>query len=177
MLGNLLGALRTGGPAALYCCFIPFCAKSLPFDATELVTYATLRELRAEAAAPSTPAVARAAAAAVPEEAWDLAFGAAAGAAHLAVLISMPCDCIQTVMETSAHAVHAPAAAGRGAGSAAAGVAAFIATGRRLVAAQGPAALLRGMGPRLAEKVPGTMFYWYAVEAARRALQPLTIAS
>jgi hypothetical protein len=38
------------------------------------------------------------AAAAVPEHVWDLAIGAAAGAA--AVLVSMPFDCVKTYMQT-----------------------------------------------------------------------------
>jgi solute carrier family 25 (mitochondrial S-adenosylmethionine transporter), member 26 len=104
--------------------------------------------------------------AAVPEQSWDAIAGAAAGVA--AVLVSMPADVIKTTLEV-----------GRGAKPPSPGplgsLAAFAATGRQLVATRGVAGgLFCGVGPRLAESVPSTVFYWLAVEGARRALAPYT---
>lgn len=102
----------------------------------------------------------------VPEHAWDMAIGAAAGAA--AVLLSHPNDCIKTVMETGGGAA---AAAGSGAwGSAGA----FVATGKQLVKQRGAGGLMTGLAPRLVESVPSTMLYWLAVENCRRLLEPYT---
>jgi hypothetical protein len=81
-------------------------------------------------------------------------------------MLSMPCDTIQVVMETTAVPT--------GRRGAAASAAAFVATGRRLVAEHGPGGLFTGAAPRLAERVPSTALYWLAVEAARRALEPHT---
>jgi hypothetical protein len=90
-----------------------------------------------------------------------MAIGAAAGAA--AVVLSMPSDCIKTVIETSG-----PQPAGRPAAS----LALVAATARRLVRDKGAAGLFVGMAPRLAEKMPSTCLYWLAVESCRRRLEP-----
>jgi hypothetical protein len=90
-----------------------------------------------------------------------MAIGAAAGAA--AVVLSMPSDCVKTVIETSG-----PRPAGM---SPAASLGLVVATARQLVAAKGAAGLFVGMAPRLAEKVPSTCLYWLAVESCRRHLE------
>jgi hypothetical protein len=102
-----------------------------------------------------------------PDHVWDMAAGAAAGAA--AVLVSMPPDCVKTVLETGGGIAAKP-------GSGIAGsVASFAATSRQLVQQRGVAGgLFCGMGPRLMESVPSTMLYWMAVEGARRVLEPYT---
>ncbi|KAF6265051.1 hypothetical protein COO60DRAFT_1480397 [Scenedesmus sp. NREL 46B-D3] len=102
-----------------------------------------------------------------PDHVWDMAAGAAAGAA--AVLVSMPPDCVKTVLETGGGVAARP-------GSGVAGsVASFAATTRQLVQQRGVAGgLFCGMGPRLIESVPSTMLYWMAVEGARRVLEPYT---
>jgi hypothetical protein len=102
-----------------------------------------------------------------PDHVWDMAAGAAAGAA--AVLVSMPPDCVKTVLETGGGIAAKP-------GSGIAGsVASFAATTRQLVQQRGVAGgLFCGMGPRLMESVPSTMLYWMAVEGARRVLEPYT---
>jgi hypothetical protein len=102
-----------------------------------------------------------------PDHVWDMAAGAAAGAA--AVLASMPPDCVKTVLETGGGV-----AAKQGSGIAGS-VASFAATARQLVQQRGVAGgLFSGMGPRLLESVPSTMLYWMAVEGARRVLEPYT---
>ncbi|WIA17868.1 hypothetical protein OEZ85_009368 [Tetradesmus obliquus] len=102
-----------------------------------------------------------------PDHVWDMAAGAAAGAA--AVLVSMPPDCVKTVLETGGGVAPKPGSGVFGS------VAAFGATGRQLVAQRGVAGgLFCGMGPRLLESVPSTMLYWMAVEGARRVLEPYT---
>lgn len=103
----------------------------------------------------------------VPEHAWDMAIGAAAGAA--AVLLSHPNDCIKTVMETGGGAAAAPGSGAWGSASA------FVATGKQLVKQRGIAGgLMTGLAPRLVESVPSTMLYWLAVENCRRLLEPYT---
>lgn len=161
MLRHMLGALQASGPAALYTSLVPFCLKSLPFDMGELLTYSQLRDLKDRAAAAPDSSLGRLLAR-VPDHAADMAIGAAAGGA--AVLLSMPSDCIKTVMETS----------GRTAGglSPAASLALFAATGKQLAASRGLAGLFVGAAPRLAEKVPSTCLYWLAVEGCRRHLEP-----
>jgi hypothetical protein len=105
--------------------------------------------------------------ASTPDHVWDMAAGAAAGAA--AVLVSMPPDCVKTVLETGGGV-----AAKQGSGVIGS-VAAFAATTRQLVQQRGVAGgLFCGMGPRLMESVPSTMLYWMAVEGARRVLEPYT---
>jgi hypothetical protein len=96
---------------------------------------------------------------------WDIAFGAAAGVA--AVVISMPFDVIKTYMQTQgATMAVGPGVAGQ--------VAAFAATARALVAAQGPGALFVGMVPRLVQQVPSTTVCWWAIEQCRKVLEPYT---
>jgi hypothetical protein len=102
-----------------------------------------------------------------PDHVWDMAAGAAAGAA--AVLVSMPPDCVKTVLETGGGVAVKPGSGVFGS------VGAFAATTRQLVQQRGVAGgLFCGMGPRLMESVPSTMLYWMAVEGARRVLEPYT---
>ena len=195
MLGAMAQAFKSGGPRALYWGFLPFLYKSLPYDMGELVSYSSMQDWRdrvlqeAPKKGEGSKVVAAAAVAdggsssstkqqqeegafrsfleAVPEHAWDMAAGAAAGAA--AVLISMPTDCIKTVMETGGGVAVA------GKGGAGATTAAFIATGRQLVARHGVQGLFAGLAPRLMEQVPSTMLYWAAVGGCKRLLQPYTV--
>jgi hypothetical protein len=179
----MASAWRAGGPAALYWGFLPFLAKSLPYDMGELNSYSSMQDWRdgAKAAAgtqsPSGSSssssssgnpvrAVQAGLVAMPDSAWDLLVGAAAGAT--AVLLSMPTDCIKTVMETGGGV---PVAAG---GGVRATTAAFLATGRQLVARHGPQGLFIGLVPRLLEQVPSTMLYFGAVGACRRLLAPVT---
>lgn len=66
MLRNMACSLTSGGPAAMYCCFVPFCLKSIPFDGAELLTYSQLRDMRADMEAEASPM--RSLAKAVPEQ-------------------------------------------------------------------------------------------------------------
>lgn len=103
----------------------------------------------------------------LPDDVWDLATGAAAGAT--AVVLSMPLDCIKTAVQTSGTDV-----AGRGlAGSARV----FVATGKALVERRGLGALYVGLTPRLLQQVPSAMACWWTVEACKRALAPYTVSS
>jgi len=95
-----------------------------------------------------------------------MGIGGAAGAA--AVLLSMPPDCIKTVMETGGGVAAAPASGVLGSSRA------FAATGRQLVKHHGLGGLFMGLAPRLVESVPSTMLYWLAVENCRRVLEPYT---
>jgi len=83
------------------------------------------------------------------------------------VCTSMPLDVVKTRMEVAPLAL---GGRGGGAGGALGGLRAFGATGRALVAARGPGALFAGLAPRLAGRVPGSVVYWLAVAACRRAL-------
>lgn len=102
--------------------------------------------------------------ASVPNQAWDIFNGAAAGTA--ATLVSMPFDVIKTYMQT--HCAEMAALGVRGQ------VNAFIATGAKLVAAQGPGALFVGTAPRLLQQVPSTTLCWWALEQCRGLLEPYT---
>lgn len=161
MLGNMWSALMKSGPAGLYFSFVPFCLKSLPFDIGELLTYSQLRDAQGDFAKRETPLGNWVRS--VPDHAWDMAIGSAAGVA--AVLVSMPSDVIKTVIETKGH----------GAGQGVLGsLKAFGSTGKDLVAKGGLGSLYVGLLPRLAGEVPSTMLYWLAVEACRRLLEPYT---
>jgi hypothetical protein len=187
MFGAMASAWKVSGPAALYWGFLPFLAKSLPYDMGELNSYSSMQDWRdgAKAAAGAQgPAgivdsssssssgnpvrAMQAGLVAMPDSAWDLLVGAAAGAT--AVLLSMPTDCIKTVMETGGGVPVAPGGGMR------ATTAAFMATGRQLVARHGPQGLFIGLVPRLMEQVPSTMLYFGAVGACRRLLAPVTQA-
>ncbi len=161
MLAHMGRMLRTGGLRSWYWGFLPFCLKSLPYDIGELLTYSQLRD--GYDFIKSSQSEGRfSLASTVPEHVWDAGIGAAAGAA--AVLVSMPADCLKTVMD--------PRVLGPGPATMAESAAAFMATGRGMVAAKGPGALFNGLLPRLGEKVPSTMLYWLAVEACRRGCEP-----
>lgn len=173
MLRNMANTLKINGLRSWYWGFLPFCFKSLPFDVAELLTWSQLRDWydgikdwkaqqsMTSTGHPLTPTelwlVNN-----LPEQVWDAVIGAAAGAA--AVCVSMPSDCVKTVMDTRAS----EASLGGGMGS----IRAFFSTGKRLMVKEGPGALFTGVMPRLGEKVPSTMLYWVAVESCRRLLEP-----
>ena len=75
--------------------------------------------------------------------------GACAGAA--AVLASMPADCVKMRIELSGVTPRAGVLPS---------LALFMGTARAMVRQGGLGALFVGMGPRLADKVPGTVVYW-----------------
>ena len=77
----------------------------------------------------------------------------------------MPADCIKTRMELGA--TRPPPGLLRGS-------AAFVRTGRVMLAERGLRSMFVGVAPRLLENVPSTMFYWVLVAALRRSLQPFT---
>ena len=73
----------------------------------------------------------------------------------------MPADCIKTQIELAA--VAAP-------GGLVPDLAVFARTARGLVASGGPGELFRGMAPRLADKVPGTMVHAWLYSSPAAAL-------
>ena len=89
--------------------------------------------------------------------------GACAGA--WAVCCSMPADCIKTRLELTAT---------RSAGGVLTNVRLFMRTARSMVKEEGLQSMYVGIGPRLAGAIPSAMVYWLAVEACRRALEPIT---
>jgi len=148
-------ALRAGGPRELYRGYASFLLKSFPYDAAELVTYALLAD--------AGSSLARAGLA--PPSITGAMVGALAGAA--AVVASMPADCIKLRLEL---ATSAPPPTTRAA------VKQFFGTGAAIAAGPGGArALFRGLGPRLAEKVPSTAAYWLVVEGVRRSLKQFVV--
>ncbi|WIA22871.1 hypothetical protein OEZ86_009816 [Tetradesmus obliquus] len=161
-LSEMVTSMQKHGPGALYWGFVPFLIESFPYDITELGTYSQLHDMREEALRKSSPGSKWMAQ--VPEQAWDIGIGAAAGVAS--VLVSMPFDVIKTYMQT-----HCAEAAAAGAGGQ---LAAFFATGSRMVAAGGPGALFVGLVPRLVQQVPSTTICWWAIEQARDMLEPYT---
>ncbi|KAK9821778.1 hypothetical protein WJX81_000955 [Elliptochloris bilobata] len=157
LLAGMAAAVGGGGIGQLYAGFVPFLVRSVPYDVAELATYSHLASLQRRACVGPVA---------------DMAIGALAGAA--AVLASMPLDVVKTRMEVAPllglkpcfkpHPTAAP-------GALLAGLREFGATGHALVAAQGPGALFSGLAPRLAGRVPGSIVYWLAVAACRRALE------
>jgi solute carrier family 25 S-adenosylmethionine transporter 26 len=165
LLGEMAAAVRKGGPGALYWGFLPYLLESFPYDITELATYFQLRDSY-EAAAAGRSRLAGLAGA-LPPHAWDLAMGATAGAA--AVLVSMPFDCIKTVIQTrGGEAALSPGVWGQ--------ARAFAATGAALVRRAGPGALFVGVVPRLVQQVPSSTICWWSIEACKGALAPWTEA-
>lgn len=81
-----------------------------------------------------------------------------------AVLASAPFYCVKTRLATLNPAIVAGAADKSTAQL-------WLLTARLLVRKQGLAGLFCGTAARMAEVVPGTMAYWVAAEAARRALE------
>jgi hypothetical protein len=163
LLGEMAGAVRRGGPTALYWGFLPYLLESLPYDITELATYFQLRDGYEAAAAGQSPL--RALLDRAPPHVWDLALGASAGAA--AVLVSMPFDCIKTVIQTrGGEAALSPGVWGQ--------TRAFVATGAQLVRRAGPGALFVGVVPRLVQQVPSSTICWWSIEACKAALAPWT---
>ena len=184
VLAQASAAFAAGGVKELYRGLAPYVLKSAPYDMSELLVYSMLRgrggggaggmeggagggmkgggETSVSASSDSSvfsllPATMRP----QPQLAHAV-LGAVAGAA--AVVASMPADCIKLKLELSS----APVTAGIRES-----VGQFFGTGTAIATGPGgPSALFRGMGPRLAEKVPSTMIYWVVVEAARKALAP-----
>jgi hypothetical protein len=160
----MVSTVQKKGPGALYWGFVPFLIESFPYDITELGTYSQLSDMKERMVAKDGPRSRWMAQ--VPDQAWDVAIGAAAGVAS--VMISMPFDVIKTYMQTHCAEAAATGAAGQ--------VAAFVATGRRMVALGGPGALFVGLAPRLIQQVPSTTICWWAIERCRNALEPYTKA-
>jgi hypothetical protein len=153
--------VRQQGVRALYWGFLPYCFEAWPYDVTELMVYGNMSDTYECALAGRhrhSAAIQR-----VPQSAWDLATGAAAGTA--AVLVSMPFDCIKTYMQTHS-AEQMSKAVGLWANTAL-----FAQTGRQLVQQKGWGSMFVGLSPRLAQQVPGAMVCWWAIEACRRLLE------
>lgn len=89
--------------------------------------------------------------------------GACAGA--WAVMCSMPADCIKTRLELTAT---------RTQGGVLTNLGLIMGTARTMIKQEGLQSMFVGMGPRLAHAIPSAMVYWLAVEACRRALEPVT---
>lgn len=166
-LSAMVAAVRTGGLGSLYYGFTAFCLESLPYDVVELGAYGSLNDRRDAALARGDAFAKRLAA--LPPHAVDMAIGAASGAA--AVIVSMPLDVIKTKLQT--HGADAVARAG---GGALGELAAFVATGRAMVAARGPGSLFIGLGPRLLQQVPSSTLCWVVIERCRALLEPYTRA-
>ena len=181
VLAQASAAFAAGGVKELYRGLAPYVLKSAPYDISELLVYSMLRGrgggggngenggcgAEGESSTSSSdsnsgvfsllPAAMR-----PPPHLAHAVLGAVAGAA--AVVASMPADCIKLKLELSSAPV--PHGLRESVGQ-------FFGTGRSIASGPGgPSALFRGMGPRLAEKVPSTMIYWVVVEAARKALAP-----
>ena len=80
-------------------------------------------------------------------------------------MCSMPADCIKTRLELTATRCNSGVLTN---------VALFMRTARSMVKQEGLQSMFVGMGPRLACAIPSAMVYWLAVEACRRALEPVT---
>ena len=77
----------------------------------------------------------------------------------------MPADCIKTRLELTAT---------RTQGGVLTNLGLFMGTARTMIKQEGLQSMFVGMGPRLAHAIPSAMVYWLAVEACRRALEPVT---
>lgn len=164
--GNLVkemaNSVRNQGPMSLWWGFLPFCLEAFPYDMSELAGYSQLRDVYDTLAKPGGRF--HAVAQKLPEHAWDLMIGAAAGAA--AVCVSMPFDCIKTYMQT-----HATGAMNQGMKEQ---VVFFFRTGANMVKRRGPGALFVGMVPRLLQQVPSSTICWWSVEQCQKALAVYT---
>lgn len=87
--------VRREGPGGLYWGFLPHCFEAWPHDISELATYGFMRDFEATAMRPGSPH--HAWMRGVGPQVWDLATGAASGAA--AVLFSMPFDTVKTYLQ------------------------------------------------------------------------------
>lgn len=146
MLNGMMTCLKRGGMMSFYCCLIPYMIKSLPFDVAELVTHGQLNEVRKSS---------KFSIQCIPEPAWDLIVGGAAGTA--AVLSSMPLDCIKTRMEMEVLQQTQQ----RG----------FVSCGLHMLRNEGISSLWRGVIPRLVLYVPGVAVYWLAIDTFQRAIE------
>lgn len=146
MLNGIVTSFQRGGAMSFYCCLIPYMIKSLPFDVAELVTHGQLNEVRKS----SKYSIHY-----IPEPAWDLIVGGAAGTA--AVLSSMPMDCIKTRMEM--EALQQSQQKG------------FVACGMHMLRNEGFTSLWRGVIPRLILYVPGVAVYWLAIDTFQRTFE------
>jgi hypothetical protein len=77
----------------------------------------------------------------------------------------MPADCIKTRLELTATRTQSGILTNLGL---------FMGTARTMIKQEGLQSMFVGMGPRLAHAIPSAMLYWLAVEACRRALEPVT---
>eukprot|EP00798_Chlamydomonas_sp_ICE-L_P005912 gene5912-33485_t len=88
--------VRAEGPAGLYWGFLPHLFEAWPHDVSELLVVGAMSDFRADSTNPSSKH--HACMQHVPHSAWDLGVGAVSAA--VAVLVSMPFDCIKTYMQT-----------------------------------------------------------------------------
>ncbi|KAG2442226.1 hypothetical protein HYH02_009710 [Chlamydomonas schloesseri] len=162
-MAEMVATVRREGPGGLYWGFLPHCFEAWPHDISELATYGFMRDFEATALrSPGSPH--HAWMRGVGPQVWDLATGAASGAA--AVMFSMPFDTVKTYLQT-----HGADLSGRGfLGSAAL----FVKTGRRIAARKGLAGLYVGVTPRLFQQVPSAMVCWWSIAAFKRWMEPYT---
>ncbi|KAG2434716.1 hypothetical protein HXX76_007606 [Chlamydomonas incerta] len=161
-MAEMVATVRREGPVGLYWGFLPHCFEAWPHDISELATYGFMRDFEATALRPGSPH--HAWMRGMGPQVWDLATGAASGAA--AVLFSMPFDTVKTYLQT-----HGADLSGRGfLGSAKL----FVKTGRRIAARKGLAGLYVGVTPRLFQQVPSAMVCWWSIAAFKRWMAPYT---
>lgn len=157
-LKEMVKVTRRSGFRGLYWGFLPHCFEAWPYDISELLVYGNMKDYQETASGNKRSDWVHA----IPGDVWDLATGAAAGAA--AVLVSMPFDCVKTYMQT-----HGTDLTGQGIIKSA-GL--FLATGKQMVANKGWGSLYVGVVPRLLQQVPSAMLCWWSIEAFKRAVEP-----
>lgn len=161
-LREMVTVVRRDGPVGLYWGFLPHCFEAWPHDISELLVYGGMTDLREESLADPEGTAIRAQVSRVPTHVWDLATGAAAGAA--AVLVSMPLDSVKTYLQTHG----ADLGASKGLISSAR---LFMETGAQMVAKGGTGSLFYGLTPRLLQQVPSSMICWYTIHQVQRILR------
>lgn len=102
-LAEMARTARREGLPGLYWGFLPHCFEAIPHDVGELIVYGACRDFQASSTRPGSGSRL----AGVPVEAWDVATGAASGAA--AVLVSMPLDTVKVYLQTRRLESAAPA--------------------------------------------------------------------
>ncbi|GFR50429.1 hypothetical protein Agub_g12649 [Astrephomene gubernaculifera] len=162
-LREMAATVRKEGVGGLYWGFLPHCFEAWPHDISELATYGFMREFREAALRPGSQH--HAWMSNLSNQVWDLATGAASGAA--AVVVSMPFDTVKTYLQT-----HGTDLSGRGLlGSARL----FVQSGQRIVCRKGLSGLYVGVTPRLLQQVPSAMVCWWSIAAFKRFMQPHTM--
>ena len=157
---EMLNSVKRFGVLSLYASFLPFLVEALPYDIAELSTYSNLTSTFKELERTAQPgSLMSCIVKGPPEGSWDLILGGAAGGA--AVLISMPCDTIKTMIQTGTSRATGPRQQVRE----------FLRIGRRLVAERGVGALFVGVTPRLLQQVPGSALCWWGVQAADKIMK------